>query len=167
MISVAASAILLMEPLNYLVQSRPGPFSSLNQFANITRFENITCTECSSWNFFFLQHWENDSLHCLVSSLPAAVDSTPFCRLHSVDKTAPVTCKHSAFPEKLQRNFIVYPNSAYWLDGLRTLEFSGTNKGYFFLVRHRFGPLTMITTHRKLLRLPSIMKAFPKVLTTN
>jgi hypothetical protein len=82
---------------------------------------------------FILQYWENDSLRCLVSSLPAAVDSTPFCRLHAVDKTAPVTCKHSAFPEKLRRNFIVYPNSMYWLDGLRTLEFSGTNTGYFFL----------------------------------
>jgi hypothetical protein len=133
MISVAASAILLMEPINYLIQSRPGPFSSLNQLANIIWFENITCTEYSSWNFFFLQHWENDSLRCLVSSLPAAVDSTPFCRLHAVDKTAPVTCKHSAFPEKLQRNFIVYPNSMYWLDGLRTLEYSGTDAGCFFL----------------------------------
>jgi len=82
---------------------------------------------------FFLQYWENDSLRCLVSSLPAAVDSTPFCRLHAADESAPVTCKHSAFPEKLQRNFIAYPNSMYWLDVLRTLEFSGTNTGYFFL----------------------------------
>jgi len=52
-ISVADSAILLMEPIHHLTQPRPGPFSSLNQLADIVWLENITCTECSSWNFSF------------------------------------------------------------------------------------------------------------------
>jgi hypothetical protein len=97
-------------------------------------------------SFFWLRAaGSQPRLFRVPSALPTSADFFPsLSRMYAVYTTALVTYKRPTFPAKQQRNFIVYPYSRYWLDGLKGLEFRLMNASYFFLFQRWF---TTIDNH--------------------